>query len=325
MTAGLQRTAQRADRSGIGGTLRHVFGLEIELADAAAQCRSRRNGPGLAREIEFAAGDIGNHRRGDECGEQCEEARQRLQHSAECARVAQHAGGGREHHRTHPDRVDVVEMGALELDERRAQSQRLVDDKVGDERAHPGHRDDRIEPEDVLENAEDSELHQQKRDRHVEDEPDHATGMAVGHPREEVRPRDRAGIGVGDVDLELRNDDEGAGEGERDLRRRKHRLKRNEIHLRRLGGLVDRNEMADGHIGEKRTRQQLEHPRHDPAGPGRQECGPPSDRPACIARRQKAEEIDLFADLGDQREHHGRRGAERQEIERSAAGPAWPP
>src|SRR5580693_1517964 len=76
---------------------------------------------------------------------------------------------------------------------------------------HPGHRDDRVEAEDMLENAEDSELHEQQRDRHVEHEPDDAPGMTVGHPREEIRPRDRTRIGVGDVDLELRNDHERAG------------------------------------------------------------------------------------------------------------------
>jgi hypothetical protein len=110
-------------------------------------------------------------------------------------------------------------MGALELDEGRAQSERLVDDEVGDERAHPGHRNYRVQSEDMLEDAENTELHEQQRDRDVEDQPDDAPGMAVSHPREEVRPRDRTRIRIGDVDLELRNDDERAGEGERDLRR----------------------------------------------------------------------------------------------------------
>ena len=172
----------------------------------------------------------------------------------------------------------------------------------------------------MLENAEDSELHEQQRDRHVEDEPDDAAGMAVGHPREEVRPRDRARIGVGDVDLELRDDDERAGEGERDGRRRKHRLERDEVHLGRFGGLVDRHEMTDRDISEERARQQLEHPRHDPAGAGGEKCRPPCGRPSRIARRQKAQKVDLLPDLRDQREHHGRRGAEHQEVERSAVG-----
>jgi hypothetical protein len=78
--------------------------------------------------------------------------------------------------------------------------------------------------------------------------------------------------------------------------------------------------MTDGDIGEERARQQLEHAGHDPAWPGGEKCGPPGGRPARIARRQKAQEIDLFTDLRDQREHHGRRSVEHQEVERPAVG-----
>ena len=59
---------------------------------------------------------------------------------------------------------------------------------------------------------EDIQLHQHQRDQGVEHHPDHAAGVAVGEPGEEVRPRQRAGVGVGDVDLELRHHHEGGGE-----------------------------------------------------------------------------------------------------------------
>jgi hypothetical protein len=78
--------------------------------------------------------------------------------------------------------------------------------------------------------------------------------------------------------------------------------------------------MTDRDVGEERPRQQLERPGHDPAGPGGEERDPPGGRSARVARRQETQEIDLLADLRDQREHHGRGGAERQEVERSGVG-----
>ncbi len=46
--------------------------------------------------------------------------------------------------------------------------------------------------ERLLQRLVDADLHQQQRDQHVEHQPDHAAGMAVGEAREEVRPGDRA-------------------------------------------------------------------------------------------------------------------------------------
>ena len=54
---------------------------------------------------------------------------------------------GRGEHRADADRIDVVEMGALELDAGGTQAQRLVDHEIGDQRADPGDRDDGVEPE----------------------------------------------------------------------------------------------------------------------------------------------------------------------------------
>ncbi len=132
----------------------------------------------------------------------------------------------------------------------------------------------------MLQRLEDPKLHQKQRDRHIENEPHHPSGMAVGEPRKEIRPRDRARIGVGDVDLDLGDDDEGAGEGERDLRRREYVPERNEIHLRRLGRLVDRHQVADREICEEGTGQKLHEPGNDPAGAGGEIGGPPGHRSA---------------------------------------------
>ena len=170
--------------------------------------------------------------------DQRDECRQRLQRRSEHAREAPRSPAAvASQHGADADRIDVVKMRALELDARRAQAQRLVDHEIGDQRADPGDGDDRVEAEDVLEHFEDAELHQQQRDGDVEHQPHHAAGMAMREAREEIRPGDRARIGVGDVDLELRDDDEGAGEGERHLRRGKHVLESDEIHLRRFDRL----------------------------------------------------------------------------------------
>ncbi len=224
-------------------------------------------------------------------------------------------GDGRREHRADADRIDVVEMGALELDAGGAEPQRLVDREIGNQRADPCDGDDGVKPQNVLEHLENAELHQHQRDRDVEHQPDHPSGMAVGQTREEVRPRERAGIGVGHVDLDLRDDDEGAGEGERQLRRGEHVLKSDEIHLRRLGGLLRRHQILDGEERQERACQHLENAGNDPAGTSRKVGSPPAAA-ALIARRQKPQKIDLFADLSDQREYDGRSGAEQDEIER---------
>ena len=55
-------------------------------------------------------------------------------------------GQGDDHgqqHRADADRIDVIKMGALELDARRRQAQGLVDEQIRRDRAEPGHGNDR--------------------------------------------------------------------------------------------------------------------------------------------------------------------------------------
>jgi hypothetical protein len=175
--------------------------------------------PRRAGDVETALRDIRDRRRHDEGDRKREKCRQRLQRGADYAEERHDAGHRRGQHGADAHRIDVVEMGALEFDPGRAETERLVDGEVRHQRADPGDRHDGVKPKDVLEHLEDAELHQHQRDRNIEDEPHHTARMAVGEAREEIRPRDRTGIGVGDVDLDLRNDDESAGERERELRR----------------------------------------------------------------------------------------------------------
>jgi hypothetical protein len=54
-------------------------------------------------------------------------------------------------------------------------------------------------------------------------------------------------------------------------------------------------------------------------GPAAEVGGPPGALAGRAARRQKPQEVDLFADLGDQRKYDGGGGSKRDEIERSPA------
>ena len=60
------------------------------------------------------------------------------------------------------DRVDIVEMGALELDIGGCQAQRLVDEQIGRDGAEPGHGDDGENAECFLKQLVDAQLHQEK-------------------------------------------------------------------------------------------------------------------------------------------------------------------
>ena len=213
VAARIERAAQRTDRAGIGRAGGHVLRFERMLADTALDRFQVLPAPlRLARDVIFAVGGPGDQRRGDKGDGQRDERRQRLRRRPEQAVERADRDDGGDRHRADADRIDVVEMRALELDMLRAQAERLVDDEIGDQRADPGDRDVGIERQRLLQRLVDADLHQQQRDQHVEHQPDHAAGMAVGQAREEIRPGDRAGIGVGDVDLELREDDEGAGQ-----------------------------------------------------------------------------------------------------------------
>ena len=101
--------------------MRHVLGFEMMLADRAADhVLTVPVLPRRARQIETAARRPGDRRRHDEADDQSEERRQRLQGGSEHAGERRDPGGGRRQHGADPDRIDVVEVRALELDPRRA-------------------------------------------------------------------------------------------------------------------------------------------------------------------------------------------------------------
>ena len=79
--------------------------------------------------------------------------------------------------RADADRIDVVEVRALELDVLRAEAQRLVDDEVGGQRADPPGGEVGVDDQDALDGAEDADLHEQQRQQHVEHQPHHAARM----------------------------------------------------------------------------------------------------------------------------------------------------
>ena len=318
--AGFERATQRADGSRVGRAVRHVLGLEMMLADRATDhLLAAPILPRRAGNIETALrrpGDEGSHHEGD--GER-KERRKRLQRRAQKAAKCRNADDRCGEHGADADRIDVIEMSALEFDARGTESQRLVDHEIGDQCAHPRHRHDGVKSKRVLQHLENAELHQHERDGYVEHQPNHAAGMTVSKAREEIRPGDGARIGVGHIDLELGDDDKRAGEGERHLRRGEHVFEGDEIHARRLDRFRQRHEMLDGEERQERSSQKLKHPGNDPAGTRRQIGHPPGALAGRAARRQKPQEVDLLADLGDQRKDDGGGGSEQHEIERSPA------
>ncbi len=79
--------------------------------------------------------------------------------------------------------------------------------------------------------------------------------------------------------------------------------------------ILDRHAGAEREHGEERAGQDLEGAEDDPAGPGGDQRRPPGKPAALALARQEAEEVDLLADLRDQREDDRRRGAEQQQVE----------
>ena len=223
---------------------------------------------GFARDVIFSVGGPCNQRRGDKGDRQRDESGKRFRRRPEQAVERADRDDGRDQHCADADRIDVVEMRALELDVLRAQAKRPVNDEIGDQRPDPGNRDVGIERQRLLQRLVDADFHQQQRHQHVEDQPDHAAGMAVGQAREEIRPGDRAGIGVGDVDLELRENDKGTGQGQRQVRLRQHVTKGFEIHVRGFGGVLLGDAVAQGEERKERACQQLKRAKDDPAGTG---------------------------------------------------------
>jgi hypothetical protein len=300
--------------------VRHVLGLEMMLADRAADhLLAVPILPRRAGNIEAALRRPGDERSHHEGDGKCEERRKRLQRRAQKAAKCRNADDGRGEHGADADRIDVVEIGALEFDARRTKAQRLVDHQVGDQCTHPRHRHDGVKSKRVLQHLENAELHQHQRNGHVEHEPDHASGMAMRQAREEIRPGDGARIGVSHIDLELGDDDKRAGEGERHLRRGEHIAESDKIHARRLDRFRQRHEMLDREESQERPGEQLQHSGNDPAGTGGEIGRPPGALAGRAARRQKPQEVDLLTDLGDQRKDDGGGGSKQDEIERSPA------
>ena len=319
MAAGVERTAQRTDRPRIGRAPGHVLRLERVLADRTDQRFPVLPGfARLARQIVFALGQIGDGRRGDEGDDQRHIGRERCHGRPKCAHMGEQCHRRRQQHRAEPHRIDVVKVRSLELDTGRRQTQRLVDEQVGRDRAQPRHGDDREDPQRLVEHLVDAQFHQQQRNGDVEQQPDHPARMAVRQAGEEVRPGERARIGVHHVDLELRDDDEHHHQQQRRRVRGDHVAERHRVHLAGLGGVLDRHPLRDDEHGEERADQELGRPDQHPASAGEKhrEAVPLAARPF---RRQEPEEVDLLADLRHQRQDHRRRRAKAREVERRRA------
>ena len=319
VAARIERAAQRADRPLIRGAMRHVIAFVVALADhAAARAEALVAAFGLACDVVLALRRPGDQRRRDEGGDQGDHRRERLRHRPEDAEVRRHRQRRRNAGGADADRIDVVQIGALELDAGRRQPERLVDHQVGHHRHHPRNGDVRVQPEHATDGLEHVELHQQQRDHRVEHHPHDTPRVAVRYAREEVRPRERAGIGVGDIDLQLRHDDEQRGRGHRQPEVREHVLVGREVHLVRVDRAIGRHHVADRQICEQRAAEHLHDAGQHPARPADQHRRPPARSRRRRALGHEAQVVDLLAHLRDQRDAHGHRGAEQAQVEACA-------
>ena len=171
----------------------------------------------------------------------------------------------------------------------------------------------------MLKGPEHPQRHQQRGDRDVEHQPDDPPRVAVGEPREEVRPGKRSGVGVRDVDLDLRQHD-------KEHRHRHHPGgivknvgKPRQVHTRRLAGLLRRTLLLQHQEGEERAAQHFRHAGQDPAWPGHDDGGPPAPLVGSGLRRQEPQVIDLLADLHDQRAPDRAGGAEHEPVKATVA------
>ncbi|NJO55845.1 MAG: hypothetical protein HC834_05225, partial [Rhodospirillales bacterium] len=322
LAARIETTAEGADGATVGGARRHVLAFEGMFAHDAV----RVAGPRPIVQLHLITGEIvaaarrpGEQRREEERQDERDVGAHGTHDVAGDAR-RRHAGHeGRDPHGADTDGVDVVEVSAFELDPGRRQSEWLADHEVAGQRADPGDRDDRIEPEDLLQRLEDPELQQQERDGDVEDEPDDPAGMAQRQPREEVGPRDGAGVRVGHVDLDLRDDDERYRQQDRQLRRYRKLLKCNEINPRRIGRFARRQPACQRVDRQIRSDQHLDGAENDPPRTSQDERDPPRPRRPFVGRmRQEPQIVDLLPDLRHQREQHRRGGPEQHEVEARA-------
>jgi len=146
--------------------------------------------------------------------------------------------------------------------------------------------------------------------------PDDAAGMAVGQPREEIRPGQRPGIGVHDIDLELRDDHERRRQRQRQRVVGHHVAEGRDIHVGGIGGLFGRDARTQCQHDEKRSGQQFRRAHHHPAGAGEKPHELLGQRLRLAVGRQEAQEIHLFADLRHQRQDDGGGRPEHRQIER---------
>ncbi|MND61051.1 hypothetical protein D3C80_522970 [compost metagenome] len=189
VTTAVERTAERADRRGIGWTPGHILRLEIMFANRTGDGELILPGPTrLAGEVIFAAGFPCDQRRDDKGYEQRDIGRERRDDSTERTKMGGYGDKGGNGHCSRADRIDVIKMGALELDTGWRQAKTFVDKQICGDRAQPGHGNDGENTERLFQHFVDAELHQEEADADIEYEPHNATGMAVRQPRKEVRP-----------------------------------------------------------------------------------------------------------------------------------------
>ena len=268
----------------------------------------------LAGEVVAAARGERDEGRGDIGHAHGDEGRQRGGGRPEVPGVGDQRDGRRQHHGPGADGVDVVKVGALELDARRREAKRLVDEEIGGNRGKPRHGDDGKDAERFLQHPVDAEFHQQQRDGDIEEQPDDAARVAVGQAGKEVRPGERARIGVHHVDLELRDHDEAGHQQHHRLGPGQHVAEGDRVHARGFAGMVRRNARGKREDGEERTGHHLRCAENDPARAG-QEAGEPVPGLGDVRGRQEAEEVDLLADLRHQREDDGGGRAELEDVE----------
>ncbi len=334
--AGVERAAQRTDRALVGGAVRHVRAFVLALADHAALHAQPLVGAGIglelepvdalhagvggalhraARQVVLAARGPGDDRCGHQRGAHGDERGESLRQRAEDAQVRrdrQHRG---QRHRADADRVDVPQVRTLELDARRRQAQRLVDDQVGHHRHHPGDGDVGVEAEHVAQRLEHVHLHQHEGDERVEDDPHDPPRVAVRDAGEEVAPGQRAGVGVGDVDLQLRDDDEDRRGRDRPAVVGEDVLEGGQVHLVRVDRPFRRHHVGDGEVGQHHPAEHLQHAHHDPARAAHQHPAPPALAVGRGARGHEAQVVGLLAQLRDERDTDGQRSTEQVQIE----------
>ena len=266
------------------------------------------------RQVIAALGAPGNQRRRQQRGEHGDQRGKRLRGRAKGADKTRHRQHRGQTHRSHPHRVDVVQMGAAKLNAGRAQPQGFVDHQIRHHRRKPGNGDIGIQPQHLANGLEHLQLHQQQGNQDIEHHPHHPAGVAVGQPREKVRPRQRAGIGIGDVDFQLRQNHKQRGHPHRQRRRMKHLGKRRQIHLIGVHRPLRRHALAQQQPGQQSAAQHLGHPRQHPTRPAQRHRQPPTPLARALRRRHKAQIIRLLAHLGDQGHPHRQGRAKALQI-----------